>query len=170
MEATFCPENGKSGKSLSLPLPLSSSLSLLLSLRAFKCWKRSADAREVQKPPQNLAGRPAISLPLWQRERQMRRRTRYENLHNTRNAFFGPFFAPPSPFPPEKYYNGVKRQMEYSVHRPSDRRPSRTLQKKRERRREERRGEGEGEGEGGRERSNIFCSCALRAPRASSVL
>ena len=104
--------------SLSLSLLLSLSLSLLLSLRAFKCWKRSADAREVQKPPQNLAGRPAISLPLWQRERQMRRRTRDENLHNTRNAFFGPFFAPPSPFPPEKYYNGVKRQMEYSV-RPS---------------------------------------------------
>ena len=72
---------------------LSLSLSLLLSLRAFKCWKRSADAREVQKPPQNLAGRPAISLPLWQRERQMRRRTRYENLHNTRNAFFGRFFC-----------------------------------------------------------------------------
>ena len=123
MEATFCPENGKSGKSLSSPLLFS------LLLWAFKCWKRSADAREVQIPPQSASGDPRPSRRLRQRGRvadgSSDGRTRYENLHNTRNAFFGRFFcasalspslalARSSPFP-EKYYNGVKRQMEYSV-------------------------------------------------------
>ena len=122
----FLPRKRKIGE---IALLLSSSLSFSGHLNAGndrqmheRCKYLRRVRRATRDPPGDYASEGG-----WQMGRRTdgRGRTRYENLHNTRNAFFGRFFcasalspslalARSSPFP-EKYYNGVKRQMEYSV-------------------------------------------------------